>query len=119
MFDGYLTRLTQLIDCERYKGSAISLNDSKGNAVPNMDVYAEIYKYVIKKAEDYEKDVLLGVFLRISHSGMEEKESPLSSYEIDTKIWELIHSGIVGGEPQEVKAMGSSGALKVLYLIFI
>lgn len=87
-------------------GRSISLNDSSGNAVPNIAFYAKILKYVIQKAEDYDKAVLSAVFIRAYPAGMKEKEVTLSSDEIDTKIWQLMNSGIGGGEPQEVKAMG-------------
>lgn len=93
-------------------GKAISLNDSSGNAVPNMDVYANILKLLIQKAEDYDKAVLSGVFIRVYLAGMQEKEGmrekelPLSSDEMDAQIWQLMNAGIGGGEPQEVKAMG-------------
>lgn len=89
-------------------GRAISLNDDSGNAVPNMGVYAIIFSYLIKKAEDYDQAVLLGVFIRVYLVGMQEKELqlPLSSDEIDTQIWQLMNAGIGVGEPQEAKAMG-------------
>lgn len=88
-------------------GKAISLNDSSGNAVPNMDVYANIFQLLIQKAEDYDKAVLSGVFIRVYLAGMQEKELPLSSDEMDALIWQLMNAGIGGGgSPQEVKAMG-------------
>lgn len=67
-----------------------------------------IRKYVAQKAEDYDKAVLLGVFIRVYLAGsIQVKELPLSSDEIDTQIWQLMNAGIGGGEPQEAKAMGS------------
>lgn len=87
-------------------GRAISLFDSGGNAVPNMDLYAKIYQLIMKKAEHYEKAVLSGVSIRMYLVGMQEKESPLGWDEIDTVIFELITSGIFSGEPPEVKSWG-------------
>jgi hypothetical protein len=88
-------------------GSAISLNDSSNKAIPNMNVYIKLLKFVAKKAEDYDKAVLTAVFIRVyhNHPGMQEV-LPLSSDEIDTQLWQLLNAGIVGDEPQEVKAMG-------------
>lgn len=87
-------------------GKAISLNYSCGNAIPNMDVYAKILQLCIQIAERYENDPILGVFIRVYHAGMQENKLPLSNDEINTQIWQLMNSGIGGGEPQEVKAMG-------------
>lgn len=90
-------------------GNAISLKDSCGNAVPNMDVYAMIFKIIIAKAEDYDKEVLSGVGIRVYLNGELlpiEKELPLcSDEEIYSKMWQLMEAGIGGGSPPEVKAM--------------
>ncbi len=53
--------------------------------------------------------MLSGVYIRVYLSGRLEsleKELPLSSDEIYSKIWQLINACIVGGSPREVKAMG-------------
>lgn len=87
-------------------GHAISLADSSGNAVPKMDVYAMIEKNRIQKAEEYEKDLLKGVYIRVYLLGRHEitdKELP-SSDEIASLIWKLIEAGIGSGEPREVRA---------------
>ncbi|XP_028052255.1 uncharacterized protein LOC114256773 [Camellia sinensis] len=86
-------------------GSAISLNDSSGNGVPNMDVYNKINQLIIKKAEDYDQELLSGIFIRLYMVGMQEKLLSISESEIDAQPWKLIHSNTVGGEPQEVKDM--------------
>jgi hypothetical protein len=58
-------------------GTAISLLDSSGNAVPNMDVFNEIYKLVEKKAAEYDQDVLEGLFVRVYLSrSIRKKEFP-------------------------------------------
>lgn len=64
-----------------------------------------IRKVVMKTSEDYEKEVISGLFLRSYISGMQDKEVTISEDEIDSKLWELINSGIVGGSPQEVQSM--------------
>ena len=55
-------------------GTTISLKDSIGKVVPQKDVYARILKLVILKAEEYEKDVLSGLFIRVYLFGMQEKK---------------------------------------------
>lgn len=92
-------------------GRAISLEDSVGNVVPNMDVYAMIDKVIRSQAEDYEKAVISGVFIRVYLAGRHESLErelalPLSSDEISSQIWQLITAGIGGGERREVKAIG-------------
>ena len=46
-------------------GTAISLKDSSGNAVPNKDVYSHILNIVAQKAEEYDEEVLSGLFIRL------------------------------------------------------
>lgn len=100
---GYVMKITPTSEVSFIVGKAISLN-----AVPNIDLYNQILEIVKKKAEDYEKEVLSGIFLRIYMVGMQEKELVLcSDEEIYSKILQLIFSG-GGGEPQEVKAMSIS-----------
>ena len=83
-------------------GSAISLKDPSGNAVPNKQVYVHIMRLVAQKAEEYPEAVLSGLCLRMYMEGMQVKDVTLTYEEIDTKIWELINAG--DAEPQEVPA---------------
>jgi hypothetical protein len=46
-------------------GTSIPLQDARGRAVPNMDVYKKIEELVEKKAEEYDQDVLEGLFVRV------------------------------------------------------
>ncbi|VDO13682.1 unnamed protein product, partial [Brugia timori] len=103
---GYGMKIPNGDDVSYTVGSAISLNDSHGRPIPNTGVYAQIELLARQKAEDYDKEVLSGLFLRVYYEGRLEKEPPLSDEEITSKLMELIHSGGVGGgEPQEVKDM--------------
>jgi hypothetical protein len=97
--------------------TAISLKDSKGNPGPNMDVLNSIMQVVMQAAEDYEKEVLSGIFLRIYYTkglqkdifypmGIPKDETIISEEESNFLLSELITSGVVGGEPQAVKPMG-------------
>lgn len=89
-------------------GSAIPLVDDCGKAVPKIGVYAMIEKYVRSQAEDYEKHVISGVFIRVYLAGRLEMALPLSlsSDSIGSQIWDFMEPCIGGGEPLEVKAMG-------------
>ena len=87
-------------------GSAISLNDSNGKAIPNRGVYEQISQLVKQKAEEYDKEVLSGIFLRVYYVGKLEKEPPLSDDEINTKLMELLRFDMRGGEQQVYKDMG-------------
>lgn len=95
-------------------GTAISLNDKSGNAIPSVDVYARILKLCIQKAEDYDKALLSGILIRVYLRGREkevplrEKEVPLSTDEMNAIILQLMNASIEDGcgEPQEVEAMG-------------
>lgn len=46
-------------------GPSSPLIDKCDNMVPNMDVYAQILKYVKIKGEEYQKEVLTGLFIRV------------------------------------------------------
>jgi len=69
-------------------------------------------RLVAQKAEEYNKEVLSGLSVRMYMEGMQDKDVTLTYEEIDTKIWELINANIGDGdgdgEPQEVLAMGGS-----------
>jgi uncharacterized small protein (DUF1192 family) len=69
-------------------------------------------RLVAQKAEEYNKEVLSGLSVRMYMEGMQDKDVTLTYEEIDTKIWELINANIGDGdgdaEPQEVPAMGGS-----------
>lgn len=70
-------------------GKAIELIDESGNAVPNMDVYLKIEKNVILKAEEYDKNLLQSVYIRVymlDRLEISDKELP-SSDEIASIIW--------------------------------
>lgn len=85
-------------------GKAISLTNDSWNA--NKGVYNMIVKYVLQKAELYEKELVSRVFIRLYLQGMLGKEINLSSDEIDSRIWEIINADIGVGELEEAKAMG-------------
>jgi hypothetical protein len=63
-------------------------------------------RLVAQKAEEYNKEVLSGLSVRMYMEGMQDKDVTLTYEEIDTKIWELINANIGDGdgdaEPQEV-----------------
>lgn len=85
---------------------AILLTDSQGNTFPNMDVFTKIMMVVMQAAEDYEKEVLSGIFLRIYYtSGIPNKGLIISEDEINSQLRELMTFGEVGGEPEAVKPM--------------
>jgi len=88
-------------------GKAVPLN---GNAAPNLEVCAQILKLLIKKAEDYDKALLSGVFIRVYLRGMQgTKKVPLSKDEMNAIILQLMNADIenadIDGSP-EVQAMG-------------
>ena len=93
-------------------GKAVPLN---GNAAPNLEVCAQILKLLIKKAEDYDKALLSGVFIRVYLRGMQgAKKVPLSMDEMNAIILQLMNADIenanienadIDGSP-EVQAMG-------------
>lgn len=111
---GYVMKIPPTGDVTYTIDVANSLADSRGNAVPNMDVYVHIQKLLIQKAEDYDKGVLSGVFIRLYRVDVrEEKEKEkylphISDEVVDTLILELMNSGGKGGgELPEVKSMAS------------
>jgi len=102
---GYVMKIPKGDDVSYSVGSAISLNDSNGKAIPNRGVYEQISQLVKQKAEEYDKEVLSGIFLRVYYVGKLEKEPPLSDDEINTKLMELLRFDMHGGEQQVYKDM--------------
>jgi hypothetical protein len=85
---------------------AISLSGSQGETGPNLNVFNSIMLAVMQAAENYEKEVISGIVLRIYYTVViPHKETIISEEESDFQLRELITSGVVGGEPQAVKPM--------------
>lgn len=78
---------------------AISVKDSSGNAVPNMDVYNYIYKLLLQKAERYNEMSLSALYLRIYYYKNREKEVSISPEEIYNTILVLFSTSTATGDP--------------------
>lgn len=101
---GYHLKLPIGNDVKFTIGLGIPLYDDIGYPVANKDLFALISKYVAQKAEHYESDVILGVFIRFYHMGTQEiQEVSLSSEALSRRISELMNAGI--GSPPIVEAM--------------
>ncbi|XP_059645954.1 DNA polymerase-like [Cornus florida] len=75
-------------------GSAFSLLDSHGTAAPTFGLYTNILKLIMKKAEDYGKSHLSGLFIRVYLSGKQSKAKDISLTSDlidDTKLWQLLN----------------------------
>ncbi|KAG5524153.1 hypothetical protein RHGRI_030974 [Rhododendron griersonianum] len=75
-------------------GTAIHLNrsDSSGNALPNKEVFNQIWELIVKEGEIYRDNEILGVFLRvyIEKRIKKNKNKRISAYEVDSYINKLV-----------------------------
>ncbi|KAG5548037.1 hypothetical protein RHGRI_013663 [Rhododendron griersonianum] len=75
-------------------GTAIHLNrsDSSGNALPNKEVFNQIWELIVKEGEIYRDNEILGVFLQvyIEKRIKKNKNKRISAYEVDSYINKLV-----------------------------
>lgn len=89
-------------------GKSIPLTEKCDNMVPNMDVYAQIWKYVKLKGEEYANFVLTGIFIRVYLKADQDSSEivlPLSYDQIASQILQLMETGRGSDEPREVQAI--------------